>query len=66
MKKYNSIIKGFTKTIKRLEDLAARNASNAAGCTSLISDLNYKIETLDNEGAMAAATARKLSELIGG
>jgi hypothetical protein len=66
MKKYNSIIKGFTKTIKKLEDLAGKNATKASFKADTISTLNSEIVALDAEGAMAATTARKLSELIGG
>lgn len=65
MKKYNSIIKGLTRTIKKLENLAETNAGDAITHRSLIADLNNKINALDSEGAMAATTARKLSELVG-
>lgn len=66
MKKYNGIIKGFTKTIKKLENLAEGNANSAIFRRESINKLNNEIKALDNEGAMAATTARKLSELIGG
>ena len=66
MKKYNSIIKGLTKTIKKLDGLAETNANVARFRTETINKLNDKIIALDTEGQMAATTARKLSELIGG
>ncbi len=66
MKKYNSIIKGFTKTITKLESLAENNAKSAVCKRDEIVVLNWRIDALDAEGSMAATTARKLSELIGG
>lgn len=66
MKKYNGIIKGFTKTIKKLENLASTNAAETEKNLSAIFLLKNKNNTLDAEGNMAATTARKLSELIGG
>jgi hypothetical protein len=66
MKNYNSIIKGFTKTIKKLEKLATLNADAVANNNNVIADLKWSNDALNAEGAMAATTARKLSELIGG
>jgi hypothetical protein len=66
MKKYNSIIKGFTKTIKKLESLASYNVKIADINSTKIAELEVDNKALNAESVMAATTARKLAELIGG
>ena len=65
MRKYNLIIKGFTKTIKKLENLSSGNVNKVMANNSVIDDLAESNKALNAEGTMAATTARKLSELIG-
>ena len=66
MKRFNKIINGFSKTIKKLEDLKIENLTKA-------DDINMEIDTLQivmadkvSEAAAAGNVAKKLKDLIGG
>lgn len=61
---YEGIIKGFTKTIEKLEALAARNAAKEAETTARIKELKNECVRLEEEGKKAMATATKLKDLF--
>jgi phosphotransferase system HPr-like phosphotransfer protein len=64
MKKFNNIIKGFTKTINSLEKLEEKNKGRELIKTDLIKKLKGECITLEEEGKKALAVANKLKALL--
>ena len=63
-KSYDSIIKGFTSTIDKLEKLALANGDKEAAKTQQIKDLKAECIALAEESEKCKVTADKLRELV--
>jgi capsule polysaccharide export protein KpsE/RkpR len=65
MKKYNSIMEVFTKTVTKLENLATKNADSIAKKTAAIKVLKSEAQLLDEELTAAMTSAEKIKEFLG-
>ena len=63
-KSYDTIIKGFTKTITQLEELVEQNENDASENQNTIHTLEAKNRNLLSERNKALNTAQKLKALL--
>jgi capsule polysaccharide export protein KpsE/RkpR len=66
MKKYNTIMGVFTKTITKLENLATKNADAIATKTARIKVLKGEAQLLDEELTAAMTSAEKIKSFLEG
>lgn len=65
MKKYNNIVKGLTKMITKLNDLAKFNQMTSKNVLNESSKLKFRSDDLLTEAKKALTTADKISNLLG-
>lgn len=65
MKEFNSIIKGFKKTITKLDNLVAKKDKEKTLKTMKVADMEAEIISIEKEGKTAMTVSNKLKDIFG-